>query len=100
MATGEMPVLDDRAPQYLDVSSGFDFAAMQAQIIEAQSLFDDLPSTLRTRFSNDPAAFLAYCQDDANRPEMEMLGLLRKKPVPDTLPPADTRSVKPDEPSK
>jgi len=79
-STGEMPVISERAPQYLDVSAGFDFAQMQDQVLEAQRLFNDLPSSLRNRFANDPAAFLDYVQDEANRPEMYQLGLLKKSP--------------------
>ncbi|ALS03689.1 VP3 [Gokushovirus WZ-2015a] len=79
-STGEMPVLSERAPQYLDVSSGFDFAQMQDQVLEAQRLFNDLPSALRNRFENNPALFLDYVQDEANRPEMYQLGLLKKSP--------------------
>lgn len=80
LATGEMPVINERAPQFLDVSSGFDFAAMQDQIIEAEGLFAELPSLLRNRFANNPAEFLAYCADPQNTPEMLKLGLLRERP--------------------
>jgi len=86
-STGEIPVINERAPQYLDVSSGFDFASMQAQIVQAQSLFNDLPSTLRNRFSNDPGAFLAYCQDESNHEEMRKLGLLKEKATAGTAEP-------------
>jgi len=79
-STGEMPVISERAPQYLDVSSGFDFSLMQDQLLEAQSLFNELPSRLRNRFENDPAQFLAYVQDSANHAEMYELGLLVKSP--------------------
>lgn len=78
LATGEIPLINERAPQYLDVSEGFDFAAMQDQVLQAQALFNELPSTLRERFANDPARFIEYCGDPANRIEMASLGLLDK----------------------
>lgn len=87
-STGEIPVINERAPQYLDVTTGFDFHTMQNQLVEAQALFDDLPSKLRERFANDPGEFLAYVADPTNHPEMAKLGLLRNP-----LPSADTRSV-------
>jgi len=84
-STGEMPVINEVAPQYLDVSSSFDFQSMQDQVIEARQLFMTLPSTLRTRFQNDPAAFIEYCADESNRPEMQKLGLIKTR-QPDPIP--------------
>lgn len=91
LATGEMPNLVERAPQYLDASTGFDFQEMQNKVIEARQLFDELPSALRTRFANDPAAFLNYVGDPANHNEMRELGLMRTPSLP-----IDTRSVDPE----
>lgn len=85
-ATGEMPVINQRAPQYLDVSEGFDFTAMQHQVLEAQALFSELPSTLRERFANDPAQFIEYCADPDNHPEMIKLGLIEKRQAGPALP--------------
>lgn len=79
-ATGEIPKLDVRAPQYLD-ATGMDFQAMQNKVLEAQALFMELPSKLRTRFANDPGAFLDYVADPANRAEMRELGLMSPKAV-------------------
>lgn len=80
LASGEMPNLNQN-PQYLDCSNGFDFQAMQDQVLQAEALFGQLPSVLRNRFANNPAEFLAYCADPANLPEMTKLGLLRPLPV-------------------
>lgn len=75
-STGEMPVLNVVAPQYLD-ASGMDFQDMQNRVLEAQALFMELPSKLRTRFANDPAQFLDYVADSSNHAEMRQLGLLK-----------------------
>lgn len=75
-STGEIPVLNRVAPQYLDVSEGFDFRTMSDKVLEAKDLFMQLPSVLRNRFSNDPALFLEYVQNPQNRSEMVDLGLI------------------------
>lgn len=76
ISTGEMPDISSIAPQYLDVTSGFDFQQMNDQVVEAKQLFAQLPSVLRSRFANDPGAFLDYCADPDNVPEMRKLGLI------------------------
>lgn len=87
-STGEMPVLNDVAPQYLD-ACGWDYQDCQNRVLEAQALFLELPSKLRSRFENDPAQFLAYVADKANHAEMRELGLLKanagtaEPPIPD-----------------
>lgn len=77
-STGEMPVLNQRVPQWFDASE-FDFASMQAKVLEARELFQELPSVLRDRFGNDPASFLAYVQNSANVEEMIELGLIERR---------------------
>lgn len=83
-STGQLPNLNERAPQYID-ATGYDFAEAMNFVAGAQSLFNELPSDLRNRFDNDPAAFLDFCSDEKNRPEMAQLGLL--KPLPDLVVP-------------
>jgi len=74
--TGELPNLNERAPQYLDATN-FDFAEAMNEIAEAQSLFQDLPSAIRNKFENSPAKFLEFCSQEKNRPELDEMGLLR-----------------------
>lgn len=76
LSTGELPVVSDRIPQYLDVT-GLDYQEMQNQVVQANHLFAELPSVLRNRFQNDPGLFIEYCQDESNHDEMRKLGLLR-----------------------
>lgn len=56
----------------------------------AETMFLDLPSGLRKRFGNDPAAFLDFVQDKDNLEEMRKLGLA--KPAPKA--PADEPGVR------
>ncbi|AXH74858.1 MAG: internal scaffolding protein [Microviridae sp.] len=76
MSTGVMPNLNERSPQYLDCT-GMDFQESMNFVAGAQSIFNDLPSTLRNRFNNDPAEFLDFVHNPANKAEMAELGLLR-----------------------
>jgi phage internal scaffolding protein len=76
-STGELPDLASVAPQYLD-ATGMDFQAMQNKLVEAQSLFDSLPSKIRNRFANDPGEFLAFVSDPSNHSELQSMGLLNE----------------------
>lgn len=64
-------------PQYADVA-GFDFQFAMNQIIQAQDMFAELPSGIRKRFQNDPAAFVEFVGDPANEEEARRLGLIRE----------------------
>lgn len=83
-STGELPVLNEVAPQYLD-ASGLDFQEMQNQVLEARDLFGQLPSDLRDRFLNEPARFMEYVQNPRNRREMAELGLLKGEVAAEVL---------------
>lgn len=76
--TGVLAFQQQHEPQYADVS-GINFQDAQFVVARARSLFAELPSHLRARFRNDPAQFLDFVQNEANRPEAEELGLVRPK---------------------
>lgn len=77
LTSGQVPAVNQLAPQYLDVSAGTDFQSAMQFVAGAQSLFNELPVHLRTRFSNDPRQFVDFCSNPANRDEMQTLGLLK-----------------------
>lgn len=81
LATGEMPDISGLPPQFLDVSSGYDFQVMQNQIIEARTLFEALPAGVRSRFANNPAEFLSFVADPANASELVSMGLTKSPPA-------------------
>nr|WAE43869.1 MAG: internal scaffolding protein [Microviridae sp.] len=62
-------------------------------VASAQQHFDQLPSLVRKRFSNDPAQFLDFVGDASNLDEMRSLGLLNPEisipPVPVLTPKAE-----------
>lgn len=100
MYTGEIPNLNERAPQYLDCSDNpaYDYATAQNIIAQANTLFNELPSTIRNRFKNDPAAFLEFCSNEKNRDDLSEMGLLR--PVSDWIVPIGNDAITNSETSK
>lgn len=74
-STGELPHLNLMAPQYLDVS-GIDFHEQMAYVAGAKSMFEELPSRIRSQFDNDPASFVVFCSDERNRVALAEMGLL------------------------
>jgi len=75
METGITDFVNKHAPQYADVSK-IDFQSCMDQVVKAQAMFDDLPSNIRDRFQNNPAAFIDFMSNENNAPEMRTLGLL------------------------
>ncbi|WNK14053.1 MAG: internal scaffolding protein [Microvirus sp.] len=93
MATGQLPNINERAPQYLDVT-GIEYQDSMNFIAGAQTLFNELPSQIRSRFENDPGKFLDFTSNPNNREEMAQMGLLKPKsewviPYPSSSPKGD-----------
>lgn len=66
---------------YGDFCSAPEFHEACNVVLAAQEMFSTVPSKVRKRFDNDPAAFLAFVQDPANADEMVELGLARPSPA-------------------
>lgn len=60
------------------------FQEALALVDQAHNQFSELPSEARRRFNNDPAAFLSFVEDDNNREEAVLLGLI-DAPKADTV---------------
>lgn len=75
MNTGEFFHINETAPQYMDCT-GEDFRAAMDYVAGAFTMFEELPSKIRSQFDNDPAAFLDFCSQEKNRPELADMGLL------------------------
>lgn len=75
--TGIINHLSNRAPSFGDFASIGDFQAVQAKILQANDMFNQLNSTIRKRFDNDPAQFVDFCQNPANQAEAISLGLVQ-----------------------
>ncbi len=78
--TGLLPT-DGREALYADVADAPDYRTALDLIGKADELFMGVPATLRARFDNDPAVFLDWTSDPANRDEMVELGLIEKPVV-------------------
>lgn len=73
--TGQLPVVS-LAPEFGDFTGVYDYQTALNAVMAAEESFDQLPARVRERFANDPAAFVDFCLDEANRDEMRQLGLL------------------------
>jgi len=63
--------------QYADLTDYPDYQESMNKVIDANNAFMSLPSSLRKRFSNDPAEFLHFVSDPANANELIALGLAK-----------------------
>jgi len=75
--TGAITHFAKHSPQY-GIADGQTFQDAMNLVCEAQEMFNELPSSIRSRFGNDPAAFLDFVNDEGNADEMEKLGLIQK----------------------
>ena len=63
---GTISHLEQWGGQYGDLS-GFDFQTAQNQLAHANSMFEQLPSRVKNKFSNSPEQFFEYVNDPANK---------------------------------
>lgn len=106
--TGELPT-NVRMPTFGDFTGISDYHTAMNAIAQANEAFDRMPANVRARFHNDPAEFVAFCDNPDNTDEAKRLGLVEAKALeaatalagPQDLPkgPADTPKPNP-EPAK
>ncbi len=84
--TGAIEHLAKHPPKYGDVS-GADFTAAQVLVAQHKSVFEELPSQIRSYFENDAANYLNFVVDPANADFLEKEGLAGLLPSdePETL---------------
>jgi phage internal scaffolding protein len=83
--TGMIEHLNTHNGQYGEFLSASSYHEAMNSVLEADQAFSTLPSSVRAKFANDPAAFLAFVEDPNNRDEMIELGLMRDGVVSDTI---------------
>lgn len=76
--TGVLSHVAENVGFYADVSNVPDYQAALAVVESAQGLFASIPAEIRARFDNDPAQFLHFVSDPANKPELVKLGFLKE----------------------
>ena len=84
---------------YKDLPNYEDFHASMNAVAAANSSFASLPSSVRSRFENDPGKFLDFVQDEANADEMVSMGLSnpsQELPIPAPTEPEPAPSAEAD----
>lgn len=81
--TGVLDHLNKHGGSYANLPTGLDFQASINMVIDAQNVFDDLPASIRSRFGNDPAAYLSFATDPSNKDELVRMGLAHAKRAPE-----------------
>lgn len=89
--TGNLDHIAKHLPQYGDFSNVTDYHTALNQVLDAQELFDALPSAIRSRMDNSPVVLLEFMSDANNLDEARQLGLVNTDPTaipdnPDSLP--------------
>lgn len=103
-ATGVLPQNMHNNPIYGDFSNAEDFQTSLQIVQTAMDQFNLLPSSVRDRFRNSPAEFLAFVNDKKNSEELIKMGLAKAIPIsppvlspvskPDTTTPLPAESTK------
>ena len=83
--TGVIQHYAAHAPTYGDASPIEYLDALQT-IATANEMFDDLPSSVRKRFNNNPEEFLEFVQNPSNLEECQQMGLAPSLTLSDNKP--------------
>ncbi|AXH75749.1 MAG: internal scaffolding protein [Microviridae sp.] len=90
---GENPIEIQKWVTDIDIADAPDnYQDVMNQLNLARDQFMSLPARVRTRFDNDPHAFVAFVSDASNLEEMVSLGLAEKREVPASEPVAQSTS--------
>ena len=73
---GVIEHVDQREPQYTDVSSCPDYHGALEIVRATEEMFSSLPAELRDKFRNDAGVYLEWINDPANAEEAIEMGLL------------------------
>jgi len=76
--TGALEHLNKNEASY-GFASSQDFTESMEIVAKGQTMFEELPSSIRSKFENDPAKFLEFVQNPENLEEMQELGLAKKE---------------------
>lgn len=76
--SGQMPAIN-ASDQKFEFASSISFTESMQIITDASQTFDGLPARMRQRFGNNPALFLEFVENPANRTEMGAMGLLSEE---------------------
>lgn len=85
--TGLLDHVNEHGPTYGDQPAAEDFHAAMNLVAGTNSLFEELPSSTRELFENDPAQFLAYVSDEDRRNDLINTKKINLEESKDPLPP-------------
>lgn len=98
--TGQIKHMSQKAAEgaYMDLPDDLDFQESMNIVKAGEAAFATLPSHVRDRFGNSPAAFLEFMADPDNQEEAIKLGLATRRLAPGTdgggdKPPANTTAA-------
>ncbi len=74
--TGLIDHINKYSGRYENMPDEDDFHAAMNLVLDAQSMFFELPSDLRSRFENDPGQFLEFLDNPENIDELREMGLM------------------------
>lgn len=97
--TGIISHVDQRIPNYVDVSDLPSYQESFEIVRRAAEAFASLPARARAEFDNDPGAFADYAADPANLERMREWGLAAPAPAPE-VPAAPMEVVVVDRPAE
>lgn len=80
VVTGVLPSVG--GGRFGDFSDVGDFQSAQNRLLEAEELFESLPSGVRDRFRNDVGSLLEFVSKEENLAEARKLGLVAPEVVP------------------
>ena len=78
--TGQLPS-DVRMPTYADFEEVFSYRDAMNAVVAARESFMMMPADVRSRFGNDPGAFVDWCSDPENLAEAVRLGLAEPRKI-------------------
>lgn len=84
--TGALEHFNRHGANYADVGA-VEFQDAMNLVINARQMFNELPSTLRKRFHNDPVQFYEFVQDPDNAEAAHELGIGPPAQTPGNSPP-------------
>lgn len=89
--TGVPPNARIGNPQYVDCADLPDYMTSLQIVRDAHESFEALPARVRSEFDNDPARFVEFAQDPANKAKLREWGLGAPEKAPE--PPLEVRVV-------
>lgn len=93
--SGQLPVVRPKIPLEADFREAgeFDLGAALRFVRDANAAFMAYPAEVRAKFENDPAKFVAFVENPANKEECVRLGILPKDPPPPVKEVMDVRII-------